>query len=234
MIWIIVLLIVIICFLWFDLWFYRKNEIIFGRTFRAAEKKSDIVIIFNSGGWGVVRYKDAKDLNPIIENIKKHLKGKKVTVVPYYITESHLVGRIAYLKDYLSFFSKESKQVASILEESQKDVILIGLSNGALLVDRAMERMKHKKNIISIELGKPFFGGHSKNKNILLINDKRDALSNGNILKLLKTLILSPINWIRKEIAIGLALRIDGHIYDWETYEKVITKFLDKKLCLKK
>jgi len=232
----IVILILLICFVWFDFWFYKKNERIFKKTFEEAEEKSDIVIIFNSGGWGVVKYEDAYDLNPIIEQIKKHFKGKIVSIIPYYRTENHLIGRIAHVKDYLAGFAKESRQVASILNCSKKNIILIGLSNGAFLVDRTMERLISKKNIISIEFGKPFFWGKSKNENILLINDERDALSNGNFFKLLKTLILFPINWVKnvvfkRKIAFGLALRIDGHIYEWKKYKEEIVGFLNKKIC---
>lgn len=236
MILLIAILALIICFIWFDFWFYRRNEKIFRETFNEAEKKSDIVIIFNSGGWGVVKYEKANDLKPIIENIKNHFNNKKVSIVPYYRTENHLIGRIAYFKDYLSFFSKESRQVALVLSNSQKPVILIGLSNGALLVDRAMEKMKNKKNIFSIELGKPFFGGRSKNKNILFIKDKQDILSNGDILNLIKVFLLSPINWakniiFKRGIEYGLALKIDGHVYTWGKYEQKIINFLDKKIC---
>ena len=166
---------------WFDFYFLKKNALKFQTDFEEALLEQDVVLIFNAGGWGTINYKNAFDLNPFSKFIEDYLKSKglRVSIIQYFRTEDHLIGKIGYFKDYFSYFKKQSKIVASIISKTDKKVILLGLSNGAFIVDEVMERVKEKNNIFSIEIGKPFFGTQSKNKNILLIKEREDDLSNG-------------------------------------------------------
>lgn len=229
---------VIYSFWWFDFYFFNKNNLKFKKVFEKASRENDVVIIFNAGGWGTVGYSKALDLKPFADNIKKQLEKKslKVSIVQYFRTEDHLVGKIGYFKDYFFAFPKESKYLASLVGACDKKIILLGLSNGALLVDEVMGRMNNAKNVFGIELGKPFFGNQSQNKNILLINTFEDDLSNGNTLELLKaTFIFAPIEWIKnfiKEGSFGLAIKVNGHDYPFKDHEERIFDFIENKvLC---
>lgn len=236
----ILLLIVIISLLWFDFYFYYKNEKKFRNDFKEARIKADTIIIFNAGGFGTINYKKAFDLNPIIEQVKKYLnkKGYKVSIITYNRTEDHIIGKIGYLKDYLYNFPKESEQLSSILRLSDKKIILIGLSNGASFADATMHRLKKNKNIYSIEFGKPFFATNSNNKNILLINNKKDHISNGDTFKLITVFMLAPYRWLKnfilgERIPVGLAMKIDGHDYRWKDNKEKIIDFINKHYEIK-
>ncbi|MDD4661846.1 MAG: hypothetical protein PHG24_01015 [Candidatus Pacebacteria bacterium] len=225
-------------FWWFDFYFFKNNINIFEKEFKKLVSKSDVVLIFNSGGWGTIDYKKANDLNPFSKCIKDYLKKKnlKVSIVQYFRTEDHIIGKLGYLKDYASAFEKQSKAIANIISKTNKKVVLLGLSNGALMADEIMDRVKRKNNIFSIELGKPFFGVHSNNKNILLINDFKDDLSNGKTIELLKTVfIYAPLKWIKsfflgEKIPFGKMVEVKGHYYPIERHEKRVINFINKKI----
>lgn len=233
-----ILLLIAISFIWFDFIFLIKNSEKFKKIFNKALRNNDIVIIFNSGGWGTIDYSEAFDLYPICKKISEHLSKKKfkVAIVQYYRTSDNLIGKIGYLKDYFFAFPKESKQLAGLIEKTRKKIILIGLSNGALLADEVKERLSEADNVFSIELGKPFFGINSQNKNILRLNNPEDHLSNGKRLKLFEAaFITAPFIWIKnmlcgKMIPIGAAVKIEGHEYLWSEIGKDIISFVNKRV----
>lgn len=232
------IILIVYSFWWFDFYFIKKNISKFRTDFEKTLEDNDAVIIFNAGGWGTVSYEKACDLNPFSDFITDHLrkKGLKVGIVQYFRTEDHLIGKIGYFKDYLFDFQKQAKIVASIISNSNKKIILLGLSNGALIADEIMERTKEKKNIFSIEFGKPFFGIKSDNENILLINEFEDDLSNGKTWELFKaTFIFGTIKWIQnfvlgEGVSLGKAVKIKGHYYPLEKHKDRVARFIDKKI----
>ncbi|MDD4358370.1 MAG: hypothetical protein PHY30_00970, partial [Candidatus Pacebacteria bacterium] len=112
-----VLVLTLYSYWWFDFYFFKKNSLNFESDFKKAEEKSDAIIIFNAGGYGTIPYKKARDLKPFAVNIKKYLEknGLKVSLIQYFRTEDHLIGKIGYMKDYVFAFPKQSKYVASII-----------------------------------------------------------------------------------------------------------------------
>jgi len=224
-------------FFWFDFYFLKNNFKKFKEDFEKAILKNDVIVIFNSGGWGTVNYKKANDLNPFLKCIKSFLKKNnlKVSVIQYFRTEDHLIGKLGYLKDYASSFEKQAEEIVKIISRTKKRVILLGLSNGALIADQIMKKT-NKKNVFSLELGKPFFGAGSKNKNTLLINDYEDDLSNGKKIALLKSIfIYAPTIWIKsfflgENIPLSKAVRVRGHNYPLEKYKKRVIIFMKEKI----
>jgi len=232
------ILLLIYSFWWFDFSFFNRNVSKFVKEFKKEIKKNDIIIIFNAGGWGTVPYEKAFDLNPFSDFIKDYLKekGYKVSIIQYFRTEDHLIGRLGYIKDYILDFKKQSSHISSIIKETEKKIILIGLSNGALLVDEIMEKVKDKENIFSIEIGKPFFGVHSENKNILLIRNPEDRLCNKDFVELFKSLfIFAPLRWLKnlilgEGISFNSSVEIKGHNYILQKHKIKISNFIDEKI----
>ena len=58
--------------------------------------QNDVIIIFNSGGWGNTPLEKAEDFAPIIEGIEKTLKdwGYNSLVIPYIRTKDDFLGKI--------------------------------------------------------------------------------------------------------------------------------------------
>ena len=111
------------------------------RTLESAKNK-DVIIIFNSGGWGYTSLKEAKDLAPIVKGVEETLNNWKYStiVVPYNRTKDSLVGEITGLKELLNSFKNSSKDLANGIESivnnfPDKNIIVVGLSNGAAFVN---------------------------------------------------------------------------------------------------
>ena len=68
--------------------------------------QSDVIIIFNSGGWGNTPLEEAKDFAPIIEGIQEILKewGYNSLVIPYTRAKDDLSGKITGARDFLNSF----------------------------------------------------------------------------------------------------------------------------------
>lgn len=67
----IIVSILIVSFIWFDLFFWQKNNNFFEANLKEASKENNLIIIFNSGGFGFVNPERAWDFKPLIEGIKK-------------------------------------------------------------------------------------------------------------------------------------------------------------------
>jgi len=190
--------------------------------------QNDVIIIFNSGGWGNTPLEKAEDFTPIIEGIKKTLEsfGYNSLIIPYIRTENTLSGKIAGVRDFLSSHNSSSKILAEKVEFlienlPDKKIILTGLSSGGALVEETMEKIEEKASVYAIEAGVPFWTSPShypynsekilqlsersegrRRANILRLNNNgKDSLSAGEIRTLLFTLIKAPIKWISSKIS---------------------------------
>ena len=114
-------------------------------------KDSDVIIVFNSGGWGYTPLEKAWDFAPIIEGIQGTLSewGYSSAVIPYNRTKNTLIGKVAGAKDFLNSFNLSSKTLAEEIEflaenSPDKKIIIAGLSNGAAFVNRTYEKFPKK------------------------------------------------------------------------------------------
>lgn len=233
---------VVLSIAWFNLFFINRNANLFEEQLKSAGRNSDVIIVFNSGGWGTVPFDRAFDFNPVINNIKSYLENQNynVSIVPYYRTEENIFARIASIKELLSRYPDVSGSLADkindfLKEQPDKKVILAGPSNGASLVDSTMNDIGPSSNVLGIEFGEPFSKDESVNDNILLINNEKDALAQGELWPLASALIKSPFVYIAsilqgKYISYSEAIKIDGHDYPWPLVKADITLFLERKL----
>jgi len=207
--------------------------------------QNDVIIIFNSGGWGNTPLEKAEDFTPIIEGIEKTFKdwGYNALVIPYIRTENTLSGKIAGARDFLNSHNSSSKILAKKVEFLTKNlpdkkIILTGLSAGGALVDETMEKIEAKASVYAIEAGVPFWVKTFKSENILQLNNNgKDSLSAGEIRTLLFTLIKAPFKWISSKVSgqnlpFSKAFHVPGHDYFWDSPEvgSQIVSFLENKL----
>ena len=207
--------------------------------------QNDVIIIFNSGGWGNTPLEKAEDFAPIIEEIEKTLKdwGYNSLVIPYIRTKDDFLGKITGAKDFLSSFKSSSEILAEKVEFlveqfPDKKIIMAGLSSGAALVDETIEEISENSQIYAIEVGTPFWTETFESENILqLNNDGKDSLSAGEIRTLLFTLIKAPFKWISSKVSgqnlpFSQAFHAPGHDYFWDSPEvgSQIVSFLENKL----
>ena len=74
-----------------------------------AVSDKEVVIVFNSGGWGNTPLNQADDFRPVIEGIQKTLKdlGYNSVVIPYERTKESFFGIIEGLKETFTLFQKK-------------------------------------------------------------------------------------------------------------------------------
>ncbi len=228
--------------LWFDLVFLKNNGNTFKKELMMAGENSDVVIVFNSGGWGTVPFDQALDFNPIINETKELIESKnyKVSIVQYYRTQENFFAKIASLKEALFNFPDSSKvfsdRIDEFLEKNPNDkVIIAGLSNGASFIDAAMEELKDKEdNVWAIELGAPFWKKNTKSENIISLNNQADILANGKLGQIIISLIKTPFVWMYNNISgnhisLTQAMHDSGHDYYWQQVKDDITSFVNKE-----
>ena len=207
--------------------------------------QNDVIIIFNSGGWGNTPLEKAEDFAPIIEEIEKTLKdwGYNSLVIPYIRTKDDFLGKITGAKDFLSSFKSSSEILAEKVEFlveqfPDKKIIMAGFSSGAALVDETIEEISENSQIYAIEVGTPFWAETFESENILQLNNNgKDSLSAGEIRTLLFTLIKAPVKWISSKVSgqnlpFSQAFHAPGHDYFWSSPEvgPQIVTFLENKL----
>ncbi|MDD5696462.1 MAG: hypothetical protein PHO90_00615 [Candidatus Pacebacteria bacterium] len=230
-------------FLWLDFVFLKHNSETFARELEQAGETSDLVIIFNSGGFGTVQLEKAYDFKPIIDNLKSEAEkmNYKVAVVPYYRTKETIVGRIGYLKEMFFSFPSESedlaKRIRDFVEQNPGDkVLMAGLSNGAAFVSETMKDLEGVGNVFAIEMGAPFWSEKKNDGSILILdNQGRDSLSIGDKGQLMLSLIQSPFKWIAsrmegRKISFPEALSVPGHQYSWPEVEEEVVSFLENRV----
>lgn len=207
----------------------------------------DVIIIFNSGGWGNTPLQEAEDFAPIIEGIKTTLEnwGYNSLVVPYVRTKDDIIGKITGLKDFVKGFEFS----AEILDEKiefltkslpDKKIILAGLSNGGALVEETIARIpeENKDSVYGISVGIPFWHKISERENILFLdNNGNDTLAKGELGPLVSSLIKAPFKWVLanvkgEDITFSRAIQVPGHEYSWQSAEvssQIIT-FLEENI----
>jgi len=210
---------------------------------------SDVIIIFNSGGWGDTPFEKAEDFAPIVEGIRLTLNewGYDSVVIPYQRTKNTLSGKIVSAKDFLNFFNSSSDTLAKDLEFlaenlPDKKIIVAGLSSGGAFVEKTMEKLSGevRDSVYGIEAGVPFWHQTLQSENILqlpersegwrrtnvlrLTNSGKDSLSAGEVKALLFSLVKAPFRWIFSKIngqnlPLALSFQAPGHEYLWDLPE---------------
>lgn len=216
--------------------------------FASSRPDEEVIIIFNSGGWGNTPPEKAKDLTPIVQGIEKILleKGYKSIVLPYERTKNGFLEKIIGAKEMFGYFHNQSQELAdrikNLLETNPgKKIIMIGLSNGASFADETMERIDNfQDSVLAIEIGLPFWQKKIHSENILRLDNRdQDSLTRGDVKILLPTLLKALPKWFLGKIygenlSFSMAFSFPEHKYSWESsgVSSSIDFFLGKKIFI--
>jgi hypothetical protein len=230
--------------------FFLFGPEVFPENFQPQEilslaQNADVIIIFNSGGWGDTPFEKAEDFAPIIEGIQETLEdlGYNSLVIPYKRTKNDFLGKIAGAKDFLNSFKSSSKILAEKIEFltenlPDKKIIIAGLSAGGALVDETLGKVSPQIRVYAIAAGIPFWHNNFESENILLLdNNGKDSLAKGDIKSLISALVKTPFKWIfsklnGENLTFSQALQAPGHEYSWSSPEvsSQIVTFLENKV----
>jgi hypothetical protein len=194
--------------------------------------QGEVIVVFNSGGWGYTPIEEARDFSSILNGIQKTLEdlGCKSIVLPYNRTKKSFLGRVEGLREFLNSFQRQSKKLSEDIEnflENHPDnkIIITGLSNGGVFADKVMEKISKDKrdNVFAIEVGLPFWEESLNSENVLFLTDKdRDPLSERTPLFLIFSFIKAPFKWALarisgENISISDIFHFTGHEYFWDS-----------------
>ena len=195
----------------------------------AAEGK-DVVLVWNSGGWGRKTIEDDPDWVDIFSGIESELRdmGYSTVTVSYIRSENNLRGLLREIAGSLLYFPTRAEKLADevdLLTESNSDckVILLATSNGAVFVNEVMKHLEDNPRVYSIQTSRLFWYRDSTAQRSLLIDgngETRDVLSSGNIWSIIRENALR-IPTAEKppggSVMIGdRYLKAPGHEYMWE------------------
>ncbi|MDP6141922.1 MAG: hypothetical protein QGF23_00560 [Dehalococcoidales bacterium] len=209
-------------------------------------KDKDIVIIFNSGGWGWTPIEDSPFGMGIVTGISSELASLGYTTL-----------FLNHLRTYESWqvIINESVEIATRYPSKAKDlvtrvkfltnhipdlrVIIAGESEGSLICTSVMSILSDNPQLYSIQMGPPFWNSNTVSGKSLVLRSNgevADAFSQGDIFAIIRA-NLEAMFGISQENAGKILFYIGapGHDYRWE-YPEVrsqITKFLYESFGIK-
>jgi len=207
--------------------------------------QDDVIIIFNSGGWGNTPLERADDFLPIAKGIQETLNewGYNSIIVPYNRTKDSFLGTIGGIKGTIFSFQNQTEKLSGNIEDFLKEnpgkkIIITGLSNGAAFANEIMEKLSKDKNsaVFAIEVGTPFWEKTSNSEDILVLNNEgKDPLVKGDIKILFSTILKMPLRWFwakisGKNINFSRAFYMPNHAYSWADVKPEVNSFLEEKL----
>ena len=207
-------------------------------TYLAAKDK-DIVIIFNSGGWGWTPIEASPYGLSLVSGISSELAslGYSVLFLDHLRPSGGWQVIINESVEIATRYPSKAKDLAArvrFLTRHIPDlrVIIAGESEGSLICDSVMSILKDNSKVYSIQLGPPFWDNSTVSDRSLVLRSNGvvpDAFSQGDIFAIIRA-NLEALFGISQDNPGKILLYIGapGHDYRWE-YPEVrsqITNFL--------
>ena len=206
-------------------------------------KDLDVVIIFNSGGWGWNLTNETPGWESILDGITTQLatQGYNTEVLNYRRTSSGMTGCLQEFYEAATRYPNKAKDLAwrvEFLTEHLPDlrIIVAGESTGTVITDKTMGILKDETRVYSIQTGTPFWHKPSETDRTLLMNSNGkgiDTFSYGNIPAMIWATVKGWFGLTSPDDNPGDILswlKAPGHDYSWQ-YPGVcseVVEFLDK------
>ena len=201
---------------------------------------TDVLIIFNSGGFGWSVIEDSSGWGSIVDAMEELLadNGYTSTMVDYQRTEDSIIGAVSEATataGHLWLKGQNLALMADFLSKHlpQTSIILVGESNGTVICDKTLRNLADNPNIYTIQTGPPCWYVTLDTDRSLVIRDNGlipDAFSNGDLISIVRA-NLETIIGIEKvyEGDVLNYIGAPGHIYSWKypNVEAEITDFIN-------
>lgn len=192
-------------------------------------RHSDVVVFFNSGGWGWNPTEKTPGWESILDGIKVELEnlGYQPLVLNYRRTSGGLVGCVREFFEAARRYPNRSRDLASRVEFLTRNipglkVIVAGESTGTVISDKAMLLLKDDTRVYSIQTGTPFWHKPSELDRTLLMNDNGqgiDTFSRGHVPAMVWATFKSWFGLTSSKDNPGDILswlKAPGHDYSWQ------------------
>ncbi len=206
-------------------------------------KDKDLVVIFNPGGWGWSLLEGSEQWQSIFTGIESVFDNKGYTLLwlDYQRTADNLLGYLDESVQLITNYSSKIQNLVSRVEfltDNIPDlrVIITGESNGAVIVDGAMNSLEDNPQVYSIQTGPPFWHETTMLDRTLVLTDNGitpDSFSRGDLITMFWGNIRALFGISQPEDDSGNILyyvKAPGHDYQWR-YPGVgpeITGFLER------
>lgn len=227
---------------------YRRNK---GKRLRLAAdmlatykevQEHDLLILFNSGGYGWSNLDKSSGYATIIDAVEKKLvnKGSKVVVLSYQRAYRSMRGYVSEVLNASAKSIAKPKELAlrlSFLLRHLPDIriLMTSESNGTVMSNQVMRLLADEARLFSLELGPPFWYESFLNDRILNMRSNGkvpDSFSYGHW----KRAITANIGALfgRNPRAPGkvlLYIGAPGHDYNWNDYPLIrerIYQFIER------
>jgi hypothetical protein len=206
-------------------------------------RNRDVIVVFNSGGWGWNITQDNGGWGTILEGIKSELEsqGQQTLVMNYRRTSSGLTGIMREFLEAATRYPRKAKDLAMRIEFltanlPQLKVIIAGESTGTVISDKTMRILKNDSRVYSIQTGTPFWHKTAASERTLLMNNNGatpDTFSYGDIPAIVWYTVKGWFGAATPENKTGhilFWLKAPGHDYSWQypgVYSKIV-EFIDK------
>jgi hypothetical protein len=191
-------------------------------------RNSDVVVFFNSGGWGWNRT-DETEWGSILNGISDELQGLgyRPLVLNYRRTGSGVWGCIREFFEAARRYPNRSRDLAWRVEFLTDNipglkVIVAGESTGTVISDKTMGLLKNDAQVYSIQTGTPFWHKPSDLERTLLMNDNGrgiDTFSHGHVPTMVWATVKSWFGLTSPDDNPGDILswlKAPGHDYSWQ------------------
>lgn len=224
---------------------YRLAEQMIG-SYCALEGK-DVLLIFNSGGWGWSPAAESEGWASIISGIEQMLQklGYTPLTLEYQRTSQDIWGRVVEINEILASalglplgkVQELALWVEFLLSHIPGlQVILLGESDGATICEYTFRLLSGDTGVYTIQTGPPFWHASMASDRSLVIRNNgeaADSFSNGDLFTILRTNLASLLSVDGAEAgAIFYYIGAPGHSYSWEYPEVAgrISDFLEDNL----
>ena len=209
-------------------------------------RDKDIVIIFNSGGWGWTPIEASPEGWGFATGVESELASSGYTslVLDHNRTAKTSNGCLSELMLTVGFYPLKAKDLASRVEFLTNHipgikVILTGASNGTIICESVMNILRDTPQVYSIQLGPPFWSNSLVSDRSLVMRGNGvvpDSFSQGDLFTIIRA-NLEAVFGISQDVPGKILLYIGapGHDYSWqypEVYSQV-TSFLQQNFGLK-
>ena len=204
--------------------------------------KTDVIVIFNSGGWGWNLNQETPGWQSILDGIKEQLDnfGYKSLVVNYRRTTGGLPGMFKEFVEMVRRYPHRAPDLARRIEFLVQHlpkirVIIAGESTGTVITDKTMAILQNNPQVYSIQTGTPFWHKASPSTRTLLMNSNGntvDTFSYGDVPAIVWATVKHWLHLESNEAPGDILswLRAPGHDYSWQ-YPGVcseVIRFLEK------
>jgi hypothetical protein len=204
-------------------------------------RNSDVVVVFNPGGWGWNPLDETTGWSSILEGIESQLdnSGYRSLVLNYQRTSKGLRGCIKEFVAMATGYPAKARDLAERVKFltdhiPNLKVIIAGESTGTVISDETMGILQNNTKVYSIQTGTPFWHKPVSLVRTLLMN------SNGKTIDTFSCGKVPAVIWATVKGWLGLSstkdnpgrilswLRAPGHDYSWQYPEicSEIVRFL--------